>query len=215
MKYRVNEVFRTIQGEAKFTGTPCIFIRLQGCGVGCAWCDTKHTWESPQDQQVDSIIAKTGDSPTWSMMSTEEIINYAEASGVHHVVLTGGEPFEQDIVPLIHELNDNNFDVQVETSGTVVFPYDCGAWVTVSPKFNMPGGKKVLDECLIYADELKMPVGKQSDIDKAEQVSRMSQAKMWLQPLSQSKKVTQQCVEACHLLGFNLSIQTHKFIGVR
>ena len=41
---RINEVFPTIQGEATYTGTPATFIRLQGCPVGCSWCDTKHTW---------------------------------------------------------------------------------------------------------------------------------------------------------------------------
>ncbi|MGY8878270.1 MAG: 7-carboxy-7-deazaguanine synthase QueE, partial [Pseudoalteromonas sp.] len=43
--YKINEVFETIQGEASFTGTPSIFLRLQGCPVGCSWCDTKQTWD--------------------------------------------------------------------------------------------------------------------------------------------------------------------------
>ena len=43
---KINEIFDTIQGEAYFTGTPATFIRLQGCPVGCAWCDTKHTWNT-------------------------------------------------------------------------------------------------------------------------------------------------------------------------
>ena len=41
---KINEIFDTIQGEAFYTGTPATFIRLQGCPVGCHWCDTKHTW---------------------------------------------------------------------------------------------------------------------------------------------------------------------------
>lgn len=45
MQYPINEMFQTLQGEGYFTGVPAIFIRLQGCPVGCAWCDTKHTWE--------------------------------------------------------------------------------------------------------------------------------------------------------------------------
>ena len=43
MLYPVNEVFQSIQGEATHTGTPSIFVRLQGCHIGCAFCDTKHT----------------------------------------------------------------------------------------------------------------------------------------------------------------------------
>ncbi|STL83083.1 7-carboxy-7-deazaguanine synthase; queosine biosynthesis [Escherichia coli] len=41
MQYPINEMFQTLQGEGYFTGVPAIFIRLQGCPVGCAWCDTK------------------------------------------------------------------------------------------------------------------------------------------------------------------------------
>ena len=50
MQYPINEMFQTLQGEGYFTGVPAIFIRLQGCPVGCAWCDTKHTWDKLADQ---------------------------------------------------------------------------------------------------------------------------------------------------------------------
>ncbi|STM07827.1 7-carboxy-7-deazaguanine synthase; queosine biosynthesis [Escherichia coli] len=51
MQYPINEMFQTLQGEGYFTGVPAIFIRLQGCPVGCAWCDTKHTWEKLEDRE--------------------------------------------------------------------------------------------------------------------------------------------------------------------
>ncbi|GAM63268.1 queuosine biosynthesis queE radical SAM [Vibrio ishigakensis] len=59
---KLNEIFETIQGEGFFTGVPSIFIRLQGCPVGCAWCDTKQTWDVLEDKETDfgTIIAKTG-----------------------------------------------------------------------------------------------------------------------------------------------------------
>ena len=50
MQYPINEMFQTLQGEGYFTGVPAIFIRLQGCPVGCAWCDTKHTWDKLADR---------------------------------------------------------------------------------------------------------------------------------------------------------------------
>ncbi len=50
MQYPINEMFQTLQGEGYFTGVPAIFIRLQGCPVGCARCDTKHTWEKLEDR---------------------------------------------------------------------------------------------------------------------------------------------------------------------
>lgn len=67
MQYPINEMFQTLQGEGYFTGVPAIFIRLQGCPVGCAWCDTKHTWEKLEDREVSlfSILAKTKESDKW------------------------------------------------------------------------------------------------------------------------------------------------------
>ncbi len=52
MQYPINEMFQTLQGEGYFTGVPAIFIRLQGCPVGCAWCDTKHTRDKLADREV-------------------------------------------------------------------------------------------------------------------------------------------------------------------
>jgi organic radical activating enzyme len=54
MQYPINEMFQARRGY--FTGVPAIFIRLQGCPVGCAWCDTKHTWDKLADREV-SLLA--------------------------------------------------------------------------------------------------------------------------------------------------------------
>ncbi len=74
MQYPINEMFQTLQGEGYFTGVPAIFIRLQGCPVGCAWCDTKHTWEKLEDREVSlfSILAKTKESDKWGAASSED-----------------------------------------------------------------------------------------------------------------------------------------------
>ena len=76
MQYPINEMFQTLQGEGYFTGVPAIFIRLQGCPVGCAWCDTKHTWEKLEDREVSlfSILAKTNESDQWGAASSEELL---------------------------------------------------------------------------------------------------------------------------------------------
>ncbi|MCF3854570.1 7-carboxy-7-deazaguanine synthase QueE, partial [Salmonella enterica subsp. enterica serovar Weltevreden] len=54
---------QTLQGDGYLTGVPAIFIRLQGCPVGFAWCDTKHTWDKLSDRELSlfSILAKTKD----------------------------------------------------------------------------------------------------------------------------------------------------------
>ena len=61
--YKINELFETIQGEGSFTGQPSIFLRLQGCPVGCSWCDTKHTWEINLDREVsrDVVLNKNAE----------------------------------------------------------------------------------------------------------------------------------------------------------
>lgn len=67
MQYPINEMFQTLQGEGYFTGVPAIFIRLQGCPVGCSWCDTKHTWEMTPENEVPvgDILVKTIESEQW------------------------------------------------------------------------------------------------------------------------------------------------------
>lgn len=216
----VNEWFETIQGEATFTGTPSIFIRLQGCPVGCGWCDTKHTWDVlPEDNiPVHAMLAKQCDAPTYAYMSNDQIVNKINESKCMHVVITGGEPCLYDLWMLTHNILSQGRSVQIETSGTAPIRVADGTFVTVSPKLDMPGGKEVLTESLLRADEIKYPVGKQADVDKLlDRVVPLldDDALIWLQPLSQNKTATALCVKAATEHGWNVSIQTHKFIGVR
>lgn len=198
--YPVSETFPTIQGEGFYTGTPAYFIRLQGCPVGCPWCDTKYTWPLTEN--------------THPRMSAAELAQDVTDSGLDHVVITGGEPLVHDLADLIDALLEDGRTVQIETSGTYKLPpRRPGLHVTVSPKFDMPGGLPVLADALEYADEIKMPVGKMTDVDKLlEHVS--PSRRVYLQPLSQSKRATEVCVQAAQRHNVNVSVQTHKFIGV-
>lgn len=216
----VNEIFETIQGEATFTGTPALFIRLQGCPVGCGWCDTKHTWDVTlgNDVKIAAMLAKEGDSDSFAYMSVDALMKVILDAKSSHVVLTGGEPCLYDLWMLTHHIASTGKTVQVETSGTSPIKVCDETFVTVSPKLDMAGGKEVLLEALQRADEIKFPVGKQSDVDKL--LDRIiplvdDDALIWLQPLSQNKTATALCVKAATEHGWNVSIQTHKFIGVR
>jgi 7-carboxy-7-deazaguanine synthase len=211
----VNEVFGTIQGEGSYTGTPAVFIRLQGCPVGCPWCDTKQTWTLDPNLSTsrDKIEAKTADSAQYAMFSVAGLLDAIAGFRQRHVVLTGGEPCLYDLRPLTEALADRGYYVQIETSGTHEIRVAAGTWVTVSPKWDMPGGLAVRDDALQRADELKCAVGSPADIERVSQLQVA--APIWLQPLSLSAKATQLCVAAAIEHGWKLSLQTHKFAGVR
>lgn len=218
--YPVNEVFESIQGEATYTGTPSVFIRLQGCPVGCSFCDTKHTWEV-NDSKVMSIkpmLSKQEDTDNFAYMHIMDILMMLKNFKAKHIVLTGGEPCLYDLENLTGSLIANGYSVQIETSGT--YPIKCHpkTFITVSPKIGMAGGMEVLQGSYLMANEVKFPVGKPADIIKLkEEVLPYTTGNnnIWLQPLSQSTKATALCVKEATNNGWRVSIQTHKFIGVR
>ncbi len=99
----VQRIFKTIQGEGPFAGTPAVFVRLGGCNLKCFWCDTDF------------------ESSEWKP-HVVEVLNQVQAlagEGIKLVVLTGGEPLLQNVKRLIEGLNAASFTVQIETAGTV------------------------------------------------------------------------------------------------
>lgn len=221
-KLPVNEIFETVQGEATFTGTPAIFVRLQGCPVGCPWCDTKHTWVVSRDRMVapSEMMAKTSDADTFAFMLPNQIVEAVMRDfRARHIVITGGEPCLYDLTEVTDLLLRRGCSVQIETSGTSPIRCAPGTFVTVSPKIDMPGKLKVSRSALQRANEIKMPVGKAPDIAKLADLLEVCEVsgrgKVWLQPLSQSEKATRLCVEAATMNGWRVSIQTHKYLGVR
>lgn len=216
----VNEVFETMQGEATYTGTPSVFIRLQGCPVGCPWCDTKHTWEVEPEKQIPATIMflKTEDEPTYSLFAVRDVMEVLEQFQARHVVITGGEPCMYDLREITAAICNSGRTCQIETSGTFTINVDDRCFVTLSPKLDMPGGLQVLKSSYLRANEVKYPLGKESDLEKIKQEVLPfipPNVPFWLQPLSQSKKATTLCVNAATKHNWKVSIQTHKFIGVR
>ena len=216
---KINEIFDTIQGEAEYTGTPATFIRLQGCPVGCHWCDTKHTWSEGTERlriEIDEMLDKTTDSPKWSGMEEEEIVRIVEKLQPRHFVLTGGEPCSQDIFKLTRLLATIG-TVQVETSGTHTINVYHKTWVTVSPKIEMLGGLKVLNTAITRANELKMPINDVKDVKNLQKLVKKGNygQLIWLQPVSQKEDNTELCVKTAMDNNWRISIQTHKYMGVR
>lgn len=114
--YRVNEIFDSYQGEGYWTGVPATFIRLQGCPVGCEWCDTKYTWgKGGTDMTLDQILGKVNPGA--------------------FVVITGGEPLLWNLDDLLHALHKSSCFTQIETSGFCWFKgVELPRWITWSPK---------------------------------------------------------------------------------
>lgn len=114
----VSETFVSIQGEGLLTGVPSLFIRLSGCNLRCAWCDTPYASWSP-----------TTDGRGGGTRTIDDLAHEAGASGVSHAVLTGGEPmmFPQ-LVALSRRLGLRGADgglgmhITIETAGTVTPP---------------------------------------------------------------------------------------------
>ncbi|KAA8997614.1 7-carboxy-7-deazaguanine synthase QueE [Affinibrenneria salicis] len=222
MQYPINEMFQTLQGEGYFTGVPAIFVRLQGCPVGCSWCDTKHTWEKLQDRQIalEQVLVKTQESDRWGAARAQDILAALIEQGytARHVVITGGEPCIHDLAPLTLLLEQQGFSCQIETSGTHEVRCSPRSWVTVSPKVNMRGGMVVLDQALARADEIKHPVARQRDIEALDALlARLKDDKprvVALQPISQKEEATRLCIETCIARNWRLSMQTHKYLNI-
>jgi organic radical activating enzyme len=101
--YRISEVFLSLQGEGPSAGTPAHFVRLQGCTVGCHWCDTRYSWDAAggSAQPIERL---------WS-----EARELGEAP---LLVVTGGEPLEHPgLVALLEQALERWPRVEVETSG--------------------------------------------------------------------------------------------------
>ncbi|MGJ8694569.1 MAG: 7-carboxy-7-deazaguanine synthase QueE [Thalassotalea sp.] len=219
--YKINELFETIQGEGSFTGQPSIFIRLQGCPVGCSWCDTKHTWDTEAEKQVAiaAMLDKSQESEHWAELSITDILAVFEQAGYRakHVVLTGGEPCMFDLTPLCLALEAQGYSCQVETSGTFPVNVSKQCWVTVSPKVNMKGGYKILSSAMQRANEIKHPVATEQHVDDLKgllALHAVNNTPVYLQPISQKERATQLAIETCIENNWRLSIQVHKYIGI-
>jgi 7-carboxy-7-deazaguanine synthase len=220
---RINDIYACVQGEGCLAGTPMALVRLQGCGVGCPWCDTRETWALDEAHKVARLEDALGTGPKWCDAVVHEVAMTARNAvgpGVKWALITGGEPAEQSLGGLALSLSCHGFKVALETSGTALGHLGAAIdWVCVSPKLNMPGGKAVLPEAIKSADEIKHVVGKPADIDALVELLGRHKTKpgvqVCLQPVSQNDKATKLCVETCKRTGWRLSLQLHKYLSER
>lgn len=191
---RVAEVFRSIQGEGLNAGLPMTFVRLQGCTVGCLWCDTKYSWakEGGEEMNLNAIIEKCEDE--W-------------------VCITGGEPAQCEPGGLIGKLQEAGKKVCLETSGVGDFASVAGAnYITLSPKAHA----EIKDHRFFsHADEIKVVVCNASDIDRASNYQTQGLGPILLQPVAGSNSALKLVLDAAMQSGFRVSLQLHKFLGLR
>lgn len=191
-QYKINEIFYSIQGEGYFTGTPAVFIRFSGCNLKCSWCDTKH---------------EKGTLYTKEQLETE-VDKILKGKNIQNVliVLTGGEPTLQ--ISNEEHLFDKFF-VAIETNGTNEVPKWIN-WITVSPKSNIP-----LSSFKFQPSEIKLVFEKH----RIEYYNSLkdTNAFLYLQPLEQNGYMNiEETVDFVkNNPEYRLSVQLHKFIGVR
>ncbi len=96
------ELYKSVQGESSFAGLPCIFVRLAGCNLRCAWCDSEYTFSGGKPFTADEILAQI------DALAPCRLIEF-----------TGGEPMLQsrELLPLMQTLLDRGFKLMIETSG--------------------------------------------------------------------------------------------------
>jgi organic radical activating enzyme len=125
---QIQEIFYTIQGEGPYAGQPAVFIRTAGCNLQCPLCDSDYTSRRTV-YSVSELVAKV----TYRF---ERLQRSFHVKSRPLVVITGGEPFRQNITPLAEALLQAGYRVQVETNGTfylATFPYSL-VTIVCSPK---------------------------------------------------------------------------------
>ena len=110
----VINVWETIQGEGPHVGRPAVFIRLAGCNLQCPLCDTNYT-QGRRMMTPTEIVQRVQDTRHAWPSGNSPLSNHSFRTVV---VISGGEPFRQELKPLIRLLLDAQYQVQVETNGT-------------------------------------------------------------------------------------------------
>lgn len=99
---RISEIFFSLQGEAKTVGIPTVFIRLTGCPLRCAYCDTEYAFSGGEMKTFDDILGEVA------------------AFSPRYITVTGGEPLAQkNCIQLLTLLCDSKYVVSLETSGAL------------------------------------------------------------------------------------------------
>ena len=151
------EIYKSVQGESSFAGLPCIFVRLAGCNLRCAWCDSEYTFKGGYKQTLEEVEATV-----------------AGLAPVRLVEFTGGEPMlqERELLPLMERLLTQGYTLMMETSGERLLanvPPAVHKIVDVKCPGSGEGGSFRVENlaALTLRDEVKFVISNRADYDFA------------------------------------------------
>ena len=209
--FKVVEKFISINGEGSKAGQLAAFIRFQGCNLNCSYCDSKYA---------------NSDDAKYSLMTEEEIINYLNENKIKNVTLTGGEPLlQKNIKSLIFELLKLNYNVEIETNGSVnIKPFISDLRPIFTLDYKTPSSlmENYMNEknynYLTKGDVVKFVVGNQKDLITAKNIidkyDLINKAQVYFSPIYgqiDPKEIVAFMIEN-QLNGVNFQLQLHKYI---
>jgi 7-carboxy-7-deazaguanine synthase len=100
---QITEIYKSLQGESTYAGLACVFVRLTGCNLRCSWCDSEFSFYGGRKMTLEEVLG--------------EVARLSPNGGM--VEITGGEPMlqEREVIPLMEQLLDADYQVLLETSG--------------------------------------------------------------------------------------------------
>jgi 7-carboxy-7-deazaguanine synthase len=210
MTYGVKEIFKTLQGEGAQAGRAAVFCRFAGCNL---WSGREEDRATAVCQFCDTDFVGTEDGEGGKFATAESLAAAIEQSwgrqiAQRFVVFTGGEPLLQLDEALVEAVHGRGFEIAIETNGTLAAPAGID-WICVSPKAGAPWNLRAGDELkLVYPQEGLKP----------DDVGDAAFRHYWLQPMDGPMRTenTELAVRYClEHPPWRLSVQTHKYTGVR
>jgi 7-carboxy-7-deazaguanine synthase (Cx14CxxC type) len=216
--YTVKELFPTLQGEGAHAGRAAVFCRFAGCNL---WSGREEDRASAVCQFCDTDFVGSDGIGGGKFNTAQDLATAIEGAWKstsagpqqRYVVFTGGEPLLQLDEDLVDALHQKDFEVAIETNGTIKVPKGVD-WVCVSPKAGS-------DLIVLQANELKLVVP-QAGHDSLEKLmsrfEKMDYRNRFLQPMDgpNLRSNTELAVALCQKRPlWRLSIQSHKLIGIR
>ncbi|MDP3581282.1 MAG: 7-carboxy-7-deazaguanine synthase QueE [Ignavibacteria bacterium] len=155
---KINEIYKSIQGESSKAGLPCVFVRLTYCNLRCTYCDSEYAFYDGKDMEIDEILSEI------------------KKLGCNLVEITGGEPlFQKESLDFMRRLCDDGFEVMLETGGSLpIEEVDKRVMIILDLKCPSSGMlKKNLYknvEHLKAKDEVKFVIGTREDYDWTKEI---------------------------------------------